>query len=173
MANEIERAAHEREAAPRPLSDVLSGMADARADGAWRASRAWYAANGDIERAHTTGTFVREPRAGEAGPVLVVYVDSKARATDFAANSAVYLARLAHAGVRFSKVEFRLSRYPRRERADAPRARRAPRDAAPEAPTPAERAEIDELCSTLPEALRASVSKAMCATYGAAHAKRQ
>ena len=114
MADELTAALARRESAPAGLSGILSSMLDARADASWRVTRAWHAVNGDIERAHTTGTFVREPRRGEDGPVLVVYVDSRSRATDFAANSEVYVARLANAGLSFSKVEFRLSKYPAR-----------------------------------------------------------
>lgn len=171
--SELEAEQRRRDAAPAALGDVFSSMLDERASSAAsRATRAWYAANGDIERAHTTGTFVREPRRGETGPVLVVYVDSKARATDFAANSEVYLARLANAGAPFSKVEFRLSRYPRRPQGSpAPAAARPRPGTEPSAPalaaelTARERAEIDEACSHLPERLRESVSRAMSASY--------
>ena len=113
MADELSAERARREAAPAALSGILSAMFDERADASWRVTRAWHAVNGDIERAHTTGTFVRDPRRGESGPVLVVYVDSRSRATDFSANSEVYLARLANAGLAFSKVEFRMSKYAR------------------------------------------------------------
>ena len=112
--DEISAEVARREAGTSSIADVFSGVVVPPAGAGHDVTRAWYAANGDIERAHTTGTFVREPRRGEAGPVLVVYVDSKARVTDFSANSEVYLARLANAGHPFCKVEFRLSRYPRR-----------------------------------------------------------
>lgn len=93
MADELSAERARREAAPAGLSGILSAMFDERADASWRVTRAWHAVNGDIERAHTTGTFVRDPRRGESGPVLVVYVDSRSRATDFSANSEVYLSR--------------------------------------------------------------------------------
>ena len=93
MADELSAERARREAAPAGLSGILSAMFDGRADASWRVTRAWHAVNGDIERAHTTGTFVRDPRRGESGPVLVVYVDSRSRATDFSANSEVYLSR--------------------------------------------------------------------------------
>ena len=93
MADELSAERARREASPAGLSGILSAMFDERADASWRVTRAWHAVNGDIERAHTTGTFVRDPRRGESGPVLVVYVDSRSRATDFSANSEVYLSR--------------------------------------------------------------------------------
>ena len=93
MADELSAERARRAAAPAGLSGILSAMFDERADASWRVTRAWHAVNGDIERAHTTGTFVRDPRRGESGPVLVVYVDSRSRATDFSANSEVYLSR--------------------------------------------------------------------------------
>lgn len=80
MADELSAERARREAAPAGLSGILSAMFDERADASWRVTRAWHAVNGDIERAHTTGTFVRDPRRGESGPVLVVYVDSLSRA---------------------------------------------------------------------------------------------
>ena len=169
MADELSAERSRREAAPAGLSGILSSMLDERADASWRVTRAWHAVNGDIERAHTTGTFVREPRRGESGPVLVVYVDSRSRATDFSANSEVYLARLANAGHPFCKVEFRLSKYPRRppapggEKNVSPAAAAAPRRAL----THRERDEIESLCSNLPASLRATVSRAMSASYEA------
>ncbi len=175
--DEISAEVVRREAAPTALGDAVSKAVTPPAGAGRSAARAWYEANGDIERAHTTGTFVRDPRRGEAGPVLVVYVDSKARVTDFSANSEVYLARLANAGCPFCKVEFRLSRYPRRDvaragetgaahgrTAAAPLPQKPP--AAPRrALTPSERDEIDGLCSELPESLRGVVSRAMSASY--------
>ena len=175
MADELTAALARRESAPAGLSGILSSMLDARADASWRVTRAWHAVNGDIERAHTTGTFVREPRRGEDGPVLVVYVDSRSRATDFAANSEVYVARLANAGLSFSKVEFRLSKYPARDRgtegAPSPRPPAMPaprgRDAdSSSVPLPREEAaEIERACAGLPSTLRESVSRAMRASY--------
>ena len=151
MADELSAERARREAAPAGLSGILSAMFDERADASWRVTRVWHAVNGDIERAHTTGTFVRDPRRGESGPVLVVYVDSRSRATDFSANSEVYLARLANAGLAFSKVEFRLSKYAR-DKAPVPLSRE-------------ESAEIERACAELPSTLRESVSRAMSASY--------
>ena len=129
--DEISAEVARREAGTSSIADVFSGVVVPPAGAGHDVTRAWYAANGDIERAHTTGTFVRGPRRGAAGPVLVVYVDTKARVTDFSANSEVYLARLANAGHPFCKVEFRLSRYPRRPPAPGPHAPRARRDRVP------------------------------------------
>ena len=172
MADELSAEAARRAAGASGLSGILSSMFADRADASWRVTRAWHAVNGDIERAHTTGTFVREPRRGESGPVLVVYVDSKARVTDFSANSEVYAARLANAGLSFSKVEFRLSRYPARAGGAGeplPRRHAAAHDepAAPE-PAPLSRDEYEEIeraCAALPASLRESVSRAMSASY--------
>lgn len=75
-----------------------------------RAAAAWYKANGDIEKAHTTGVFLKKARNPKIDPVLCVYVDSHARLTDFTANREIYLIRLAHVGLHVSKVEFLLSK---------------------------------------------------------------
>ena len=171
MADELSAERARREAAPAGLSGILSAMFDERADASWRVTRAWHAVNGDIERAHTTGTFVRDPRRGESGPVLVVYVDSRSRATDFSANSEVYLARLANAGLAFSKVEFRLSKYAPRDRAEGsatarPAVTRGKGAATPPPPLSREEAaEIERACAELPSTLRESVSRAMSASY--------
>lgn len=176
MADEISAAARRREAAPVSVASLFESFLDGRGDEMVRATRAWYAVNGDIERAHTTGTFVREPRRGETGPVLVVYVDSRARATDFAANSEVYLARLANAGMSYSKVEFRLSKYPRRP-AEAGPGRASAVAVAPGAqaarPLPPlsreEEDEIEVLLARVPEGMREDVRKAMRASYARSH----
>jgi hypothetical protein len=86
-----------------------------------RAAAAWYRANGDRERAHTTGVFLKRPRKAGAAPVLGVYVDSHAMATDFGVNKDIYLARLANIGYEVSGIEFLPSR---KRRADTARAAR-------------------------------------------------
>lgn len=175
MADELSDVLRRREAAPSAIGDVFSSFLEERAGAAGRVTRAWYAANGDIERAHTTGTFVREPRRGEAGPVLVVYVDSKARVTDFSANREIYLARLAHAGLSFSKIEFRLSKYPRREAPTGAGGMRSfsPAKARPRVTlTAEEEAMIERMCASLPATLREKVSEAMRASYCRQRAER-
>lgn len=161
LADELLR----RERSPRPVGEVFSsviGSLDASdaARSTWSAGRAWYSVNGDIERSHTTGVYVRAPKGHETLPTLIVYVDSRARAVDFTANREIYLARLEHAGQRFAEVVFRESKRPR---ADAsPRPRTAP--PSPETREPLDDAAlrtIDDLCSQIPEPLRKSVSRAM------------
>ena len=53
-----------------------------------RAAYVWHNVNGDVERAHTTGVFLKEPHVKGAAPILGVYVDSRMRAVDFRANRA-------------------------------------------------------------------------------------
>lgn len=124
------------------------------------AARAWYGCNGDVERKHCTGVFLRKARAEGMPPVLGVYVDSHARLTDFGANKEIYLARLANYGFMVSDIQFRLSREPRkrakRDVADAPKA-------TPPLPelTPSEQAHVDDLVRDLPDGLKKSVSRAV------------
>ena len=168
--DEISAEVARREAGASSIADVFSGAVVPPSGAGGDVTRVWYAVNGDIERAHTTGTFVRDPRRGESGPVLVVYVDSRARVTDFSANSEVYLARLANAGHVFCKVEFRLSRYPRRPQAPGGGGASRPQTPVPRARralTARERDEIEGLCSGLPASLRETVSRAMSASYEA------
>lgn len=167
MASELRRAA-----APTPAADVFSACLDVL-DGrgelrsTWSAGRAWNAVNGDIERAHTTGVFVREPRGREQLPTLIVYVDSRSRVTDFTANREIYRARLEHAGLRFQEVTFRESK--RAPRAEAKHPQGKPAAARPSRPLPEltseEASEVDRLCANLPAALRDSVSRAMRVSY--------
>lgn len=96
------------------LSSVLQGVvkSDMRAhmSDAQRARAAWYGANGDVERKHTTGVFLdTSPVKKGRDPVLCVYVDSHARLSDFNANREIYLARLHGYGLQVSGIRFRLS----------------------------------------------------------------
>ena len=134
-------------------------------DGSSRAWIAWNRVNGDVERAHSTGAYVGAPRRGARDPELVIYVDSHAFLTEFSANREVYLARLETAGLRFSRIEFRLSKRPRATAASAPLPARKTQPL-PEL-TATEEREVDELCAGLPVALRESVSRAMRVSYRA------
>ena len=62
--DEISAEVARREAGTSSIADVFSGVVVPPAGAGHGVTRAWYAANGDLERAHTTGTFVREPRRG-------------------------------------------------------------------------------------------------------------
>lgn len=97
-----------------PLSSILSGAVstDMRSHMTenQRARAAWYGANGDIERKHTTGVFLdKTPTKKGRDPILCVYVDSHVRMADFNANKEIYLARLHGVGLQVSGVKFRLS----------------------------------------------------------------
>ena len=144
------------------MSEVVDKTMMSRMSANQRASAAWYRANGDRERAHTTGVFLKRPRMAGAAPILGVYVDSHAMATDFGVNKDIYLARLANVGFEVSGIEFIPSR-------DGYRATRGSRGAAKvpqsEETLPMldedELEEVESLVRDLPESLRASVSKAV------------
>lgn len=171
--SEIEAEQRRRDAHTERLSEVLDAVAGSEGMGetlrsTWSVGRAWFSVNGDYERAHTVGTFVDKRRPG-VDPVLVVYVDSKAAEVDLMARREIYPARLASRGLHFSEVRFKLSkqRYLDRRAAVANQgAAAAPAAPLPEL-TPAEAAQVDELCAGLPEHLRDSVSRAMRASYRA------
>ena len=156
------------------LSRVVGGEMRGRMSAAQRAAAAWYGANGDIERAHTTGVFLKKPKREGAAPILGVYVDSHARLTDFTVNREIYLARLHNAGLEVSGIEFRLTR---RDRAEA-QGQAAPgasagagegRPALPERPRPLDLPQLDEgkratievAVADLEEPLRSKVAHAM------------
>ena len=156
------------------LSRVVDGEMRGRMSAAQRAAAAWYGANGDIERAHTTGVFLKKPKREDAAPILGVYVDSHARLTDFTVNREIYLARLHNAGLELSGIEFRLTR---RDRAEAQgQAGAGTRvgggegsSALPERPRPLDlpqldagkRATIEVAVADLAEPLRSKVARAM------------
>lgn len=156
------------------LSRVVGGEMRGRMSAAQRAAAAWYGANGDIERAHTTGVFLKKPKREGAAPILGVYVDSHARLTDFTVNREIYLARLHNAGLEVSGIEFRLTR---RDRAGAQNEAGAGagagggegRSALPERPRPLDLPQLDEgkratievAVADLEEPLRSKVAHAM------------
>lgn len=144
------------------LGSFLSGGFGGRLSANQRAAAIWYRANGDTERRHTTGVFLRRARSAALPPVLGVYVDSSTRLTDFSASRDVYLARLANAGLELSGIEFRLTRSPRPVCGQVGAGREEP-SAAPELPplSAADMARIDELASGLPDGLRQDASRAM------------
>ena len=152
------------------VSALLGGPLGRGLSDAQNVARAWYAANGDRERAHTTGVWLR--KSGRAGidPVLIVAVDSGLLAGELGTNKDLYLSRLAFRGIAVSDIRFVVR--PRADGATAAAAARAKNTPAgdvsretklPELST-AERSRVESACSELPEGLRQSVSRAMCAT---------
>lgn len=150
--------------------DAVQGLfespeARARMSVGRRASLAWFRVNGDIERAHTCGVYIRRPRRQGELPVLGVYVDSAARAVDFRANREVYLARLAAAGLPFSDIRFEKTHRPVEHKPLASRGRPEEKPAPKLDPlTPEEEARAREACSKLGDGLREKAYKAMCAS---------
>lgn len=143
------------------LEQVVGDAMAGRASAVQRARTAWFGANGDRERAHTTRVFLREGRAG-AAPILCVYVDSHAYVTDLTANRDLYLSRLANWGFYVSGIEFSVDR----EHVRAVRAARSGEQAQQAASQ--EPVELpDDLAARveqLPEPLRDKVSKAIFAS---------
>ena len=125
-----------------------------------RAAAAWYRANGDRERAHTVGVFLKKSPVAGAAPVLGVYVDSHAMATDFGVNKDLYLARLANLGFSVSGIDFIVSRNSHRAVRDATAGQAAPPEALPEL-SDQERLEVERLVSELPESLRPRAAEAI------------
>ena len=156
----VEAQVRQREGAPEAVGELfsswLSSMGGTVRDTA-RAARVWYFVNGDIERSHTCGVYVSEPRGRQKLPTLVVYVDSRSRVTDFTVNREIYRVRLEQAGLRFSEIVFRESKRPREE------VRRKMDKAPVELPalTPEEDAKVEVLLEDVPEDLRSSVAQAM------------
>ena len=150
---------------PTKIDALIGSLVDdhmvARMSANQRGAAAWFRANGDRERAHTTGVFLKRPRVRGAAPILAVYVDSHAMVTDFGVNKDIYLARLANVGFAVSGIEFLPSREGRRTRQQQGQApQMAPTDVLP-ALDAREAAEAERLVADLPEALRPSALKAV------------
>ena len=150
--------------APQGMGELMREVVDGRMSrgmsDAQRAAAAWHRCNGDRERSHTTGVFLKRPRVPGAAPILGVYVDSHAMATDFGVNKDIYLARLANVGLAVSGIEFVVSR--KGYRAAQARRQEAPVEGRPLPELTAdERAEVERLVSELPESLRTAASRAI------------
>jgi hypothetical protein len=145
------------------VSSLLSGPLGAGLSDAQRAARAWYAANGDRERAHTTGVWLRRADAAGVDPVMVVRVDSGLLASEMGTNKDIYLSRLSFHGVRISNIRFEVGQRPQQASRLVRRKDEQPPATAAEL-TDEERRRVDEACSPLPDGLRESVSRAMCAS---------
>ena len=143
---------------------IFGGKNAAALSAAQRAARAWYAVNGDRERAHTTGVWLRKSTAAKADPVMVVSVDSGLLAADLGANKDLYLSRLANRGVRVSDICFQVGR--RMTEKGGGRSEKGGRKTERELPplSERERAEVERAVAHLPEELRKSASRAMCAS---------
>lgn len=150
------------------LSSLMKGVLGAEVAGrlntAQRATAAWFAANGDRERAHTTRVYLKESSSAGAAPIICVMVDSHPLVSDFMANRDLYLARLANQGFSVSGIEFMVDRSAKKA------AKRASREKLV-APSPSrtltkeEQERIESLVAGLEEPLRSSVSKAIENSY--------
>ncbi len=96
----------------RKLGSVLEGLFGAggsvKMNAHKRALATWMRVNGDVERKHTCGAFIR-PHP-HADPILIIYLDSRTRVVDFNANRELYLQRLAYGGLPLSRIEFKLAK---------------------------------------------------------------
>ncbi len=93
------------------LSSCITNPALAKIKKQKASATAWNAVIGDIERKHTTGVFVIEPKIKGRYPILGVFVDSSSVLVDFNVNKEMYLIRLAHLGYKFDDILFKLSKY--------------------------------------------------------------
>lgn len=149
---------------------LLGGALGRELSAAARAARAWYAANGDRERAHTTGVWLRKSGRAGVDPVMVVALDSNLLAGELGTNKDLYLQRLAFHGIAVSDVRFTVGKNRTQEAPvrsglmslSAREGTRAPQPV-PEL-TPAELDRVARATSELPDGLKQSVSRAMCAT---------
>lgn len=131
-----------------------------------RAHDAWMQANGDIERRHTVGTYLRQDD-GDL-PTLVVYIDSRAMMQDFMTNRLLYLDRLAAFGMDLKGIDFRPSKYRVNGRPGGPMENEEERQTLPEA-TPEEIERVRRMTEALPESLRDAASEAVISSIRREH----
>ena len=158
------------------LGQLLSGPLGKGLSRASAAAKAWYAANGDRERAHTTGVWLQKSGREGIDPVLVVSLDSNLLAMELGTNKDLYLSRLAFHGVVVSDIRFTVRKRqgpPRGGGSSLSRAKRASGGLSaqdgtdsPVLPELSEKEKIDVAKATedLPDGLKQSVSRAMCAS---------
>ena len=143
---------------------LLQGPLGKGLSAASAAAKAWYAANGDRERSHTTGVWLRKSGRAGTDPVLVVALDTNLLAMELGTNKDLYLARLAYHGLAVSDIRFTVRRDPAQEaRRSRDRERSRPAAPLPEL-TAAERERVARACEGLPDGLRQSACRAMCAS---------
>ena len=128
-----------------------------------RATAVWLAANGDVERQHTTGVYLRDSRVKGQAPVLGVYLDSRMRVVDFSANKDLYVARVINQGLEISDIEFKLDRQGRAPIGRDANTAVSERQADAELPelSQEELEEVYRLTRDIPESFREVAQKAM------------
>lgn len=150
---------HIGEIVSKMMGEELTPQLDANQ----RATTAWYGANGDRERAHTTRVFLKKPKNKAADPILCVYVDSHVFLTDMHAKRDIYLSRLAHWGFFVSGIEFSVDRnVSRRRKADY-----TPTDVQETTDyevSPELQERVNNMLKDVPDSIKESISKAIIAS---------
>ena len=146
------------------MEQFVSSRVTAEVSEGRRATAVWLAANGDVERSHTTGVYLRAARVRGQAPVLGVYLDSRMRVVDFSANKDLYVARVINQGLEISDIEFKLDRQGRKPLASMPSvSSEKVGESEVQLPelTDEETARVDELTRNLPESFREVAQKAV------------
>ena len=163
--------ADERRTAEYTLQELVDMVVSERMSGTLsagsRATAVWLAANGDIERAHTTGVYLRDARVAGQPPVMGVYLDNRMRVVDFSANKDLYIARVINQGLQISDIEFKLDRKGRSPLGVS--SKKAQTDTVTDTTlpelTPEELARVQELTQNLPETIREVAQKAVILSF--------
>jgi hypothetical protein len=115
---------------------------------------------------HTTGVWLRKPGCEGADPVLVVALDSNLLAMELATRKELYLARLSFRGIAVSDIRFTVRRDQREHAKKPEKALREGAAGSRPLPdlAPSEMKRVERATSGLPDGLRQSVSRAMCAS---------
>lgn len=128
----------------------------------------WFRVAGIAEKEHTTGVFV-VPTKYNQPPKLIVYIDSNSLRIDCMARREVYLQRFATMGHEFSSLEFKLSKYKKKQITADVRLVAEPEKkyyTAPESElTQDQRETIENIVKMLPESYREEGYKAVLASF--------
>lgn len=147
------------------IGDILSkgvyGRRPAALTVQQKARETWLRSNGDLERKHTCGVFLKENATKDGLPLLVVYIDSSSMIQDFSTDKDLYIDRLRHAGFVVGDLRFKLSRE---KVVDKGIGTAVDEPLQPE-PLPTlskeEKAYVDSSVAALPDTIRESVREAM------------
>ncbi|MDY4522642.1 MAG: hypothetical protein SPD80_03495 [Atopobium sp.] len=137
-------------------TDLSVGLSDTQ-----KAYRAWFGANGKFEQTHTCGIFLKDMAAQNRLPILYVYIDNPGILQDFTTNKEIYLVRLAHFGFEVSDIQFKLSRYPKRHKADDSEKKQLSPEGPLQEVTQEQKNKANELTKHLSEPLKTKVYDAI------------
>ena len=144
---------------------IFSANGKDQMNSAKRVYMLWYKVNGNFERKHTTGLYLKEPVGKEQYPTLIVYIDKNIVMQDFRTNKQIYLIRLKAEGLILRDIEFLLSKPGHKSRKPVEiEPMKKKKKKLPEL-TEEEMAQIESLTADLSEETKQIVTKPMISAF--------